>query len=111
MRVLVTGGRNYTDVERIYSALDALGVTLLIHGGASGADTEAGRWADFHGVPCMVFPAPWAHHGRAAGPIRNGWMLEYGRPDLVVAFPGGRGTANMVKQARDRGVEVREVPA
>jgi hypothetical protein len=36
-------------------------------------------------------------------------MLEEGKPDLVVAFPGGTGTANMVKQARAAGVEVLEV--
>ncbi|MEM9912925.1 MAG: hypothetical protein AAF922_19365 [Pseudomonadota bacterium] len=44
--------------------------------------------------------------GRAAGPIRNKEMLDEGCPDLVVAFPGGRGTANMVKQAQAAGVEV-----
>jgi hypothetical protein len=35
-------------------------------------------------------------------------MLEYG-PDLVVAFPGGRGTADMVRRAKAAGCEVLEV--
>jgi len=50
-------------------------------------------------------------HGRAAGPVRNAQMLAEGKPDFVVAFPGGRGTADMCKQARARGVKVVEVPA
>ena len=55
------------------------------------------------------FLPDWEKHGRAAGPIRNKLMLDEGRPDLVVAFPGGRGTANMVKQASAASVEVIEV--
>lgn len=61
------------------------------------------------GVKHLPFEADWHTHGRAAGPIRNRRMIEEGKPDLVVAFPGGRGTANMVNQARAAGIEVREV--
>ena len=32
-----------------------------------------------------------------------------GKPDLVVAFPGGAGTLNMVMQARKAGVRVIEI--
>ena len=46
---------------------------------------------------------------KAAGPIRNKWMLDDAHPDLVVSFYGGRGTANMIKQAREAGVEVFDV--
>jgi hypothetical protein len=50
-------------------------------------------------VPVIEFPANWKVYGRAAGPIRNMKMLLEGKPDLVVAFPGGIGTADMVKKA------------
>jgi len=53
--------------------------------------------------------ANWAGLGRKAGPIRNQEMLDQGRPNMVVAFPGGRGTADMVRRARGAGVEVIEV--
>jgi hypothetical protein len=43
-----------------------------------------------------------------AGPIRKQQMLDEGKPDLVVAFPGGRGTAHMVRIARAAGIEVIE---
>jgi len=54
----------------------------------------------------MPFPADWSRHGKSAGPIRNRQMLIEGRPDIVVAFPGGKGTANMIKQAVEAGVKV-----
>jgi UDP-N-acetylmuramoylalanine-D-glutamate ligase len=60
-------------------------------------------------IPVETYEADWDTHGKAAGPIRNKRMLDEGKPDLVVAFPGGRGTANMISQARKAGVEVIEV--
>lgn len=74
-----------------------------------GADFLAQRWALVRGLASMEFIASWTKFGKAAGPIRNEWMLKYGQPDLVVAFPGGRGTENMVKLADEAGVEVRRV--
>jgi len=52
--------------------------------------------------------ANWAELGRKAGPIRNQQMLDEGKPNLVVAFPGGRGTADIVRRARAAGIEVVE---
>lgn len=110
--ILVCGSRNFRNKEVIFDALNSLdrkyGLTTLIHGGASGADTLAGMWAKEWGVTVHVHPADWAKHGNAAGPIRNRDMLERGKPDLVVAFPGGKGTADMVRQARASGIEVFE---
>lgn len=108
MRVLVCGGRGFADTDAMTAALGPLHPEIVIHGGASGADALAGAWAAGRNVPCMVFPAHWVQ-GRSAGPRRNAWMVTYGKPDLVVAFPGGRGTENMVRTARAAGVEVRRV--
>jgi hypothetical protein len=60
-------------------------------------------------VPIDVYVAQWKKHGRAAGPIRNQRMLDEGKPDLVVAFPGGRGTADMIRRAERAGVPVQQV--
>lgn len=112
MRVLVCGGRDYADYKRLSDVLGELygsaPFEVLIHGAASGADRLAGEWADQHGVPELPVPAQWGRYGNRAGPIRNAHMLN-AKPDLVVAFPGGRGTADMVRQARRAGVEVREI--
>lgn len=113
MRVLACGGREYTDHEALAAVLSDLrrtrGITVLIAGGARGADTMAEEWAKAQGLPCEVYQADWDNLGRKAGPIRNQRMLDEGKPDLVVAFPGGRGTADMVRRAREAGVETIEV--
>lgn len=113
MRVLVCGGRDYSDYRKLNDALQALHVRVridvLIQGGARGADTLAADWAHVAGVETLTFEADWKRHGRVAGFIRNQHMLTEGKPDLVVAFPGGKGTANMIVTARRLGVEVMEV--
>lgn len=109
MRLLVTGGRDFTDRQLLFQALDQLHAehhfTLLIHGDARGADRLAGEWAQDRGIQVLACPADWKQHGRIAGPIRNRQMLDK-KPDLVVAFPGGAGTRNMVEIARKAGVVV-----
>lgn len=113
MKVIVCGGRNFDDRPLCKYTLDlihaATPITCVIHGGASGADTLAGQWAADNGVPVKVYPADWKTHGRAAGPIRNALMLDTEKPDLVVALPGGRGTADMTRRAKAAGTNVLEV--
>jgi predicted Rossmann-fold nucleotide-binding protein len=114
-RVLVCGGRtveDYAFVSRVLAERhETEPFSLLIAGGASGADGLAVRWAKAWGVPVKEYLAEWKRLGRMAGPIRNRRMLEDGQPDLVIAFPGGRGTANMVKLAESKGVFVVKVKA
>jgi hypothetical protein len=118
MRVLICGGRDFSDRSAMSRTLMkyrpqsiATGVSdcIFILGGAPGADRLAEEWADTFGVRKRIFPADWKVHGRAAGPIRNQRMIDDGKPDLVIAFPGGRGTADMVARARKAGIEVIEI--
>ncbi len=110
MRLLVCGGREWNERDRTFAVLDAVHakrpIALLIHGGARGADSLAGDWAAARGIPVQAFPADWQAHGRSAGPIRNQAMLTDGRPDGVVAFPGGYGTDDMMLRALEAGVKV-----
>ena len=110
MKVLVCGGRNFDDALTLGSWLGGIhkdhGISMLIHGDANGADRMAAKFAEWKGIPVKAYPADWQKHGKAAGPIRNRQMLDEGKPDLVVAFAGGRGTANMIEQARKAGVKV-----
>lgn len=109
MKVLVTGGRDFDLRHAVFEVLDKVNarrpVTELIHGDARGADRLCGEWARSRGVRETVCPADWDTHGKAAGHIRNRQMCEM-RPDVVVAFPGGRGTAHCVKTATDMGLRV-----
>ena len=107
-RVLVCGGRDFDDYGFVREVLDYYAPTAVIHGAARGADSLAHRWAQSRCIAVESHPADWRTHGRAAGPIRNAKMLAEGKPDLVIAFPGGNGTAHMVKIAKAKGVQVIE---
>lgn len=116
MRVLVCGGRDYDDyplvhqvLTKLHLASESTSISVIIEGGARGADALGRRWAENAGVPIETFEADWENQGSFAGPARNKRMLDEGRPDLVIAFPGGRGTADMVRKARRAGVEVVEI--
>lgn len=117
MRVLVCGGRDFADRDLFASTMSRFkpkplhdcAEHIIIHGGAPGADALAQEWVEVFGGRQRIFPADWTLYGKAAGPIRNQRMLDEGKPELVVAFPGGSGTADMVRRARKAGVEVIEV--
>lgn len=119
-RVLVCGGREYglnrtdfTAQRRTERELDAVldeahalvGIGSIIHGNGGRADSLAHEWAMTRGIPSLAWPARWRTHGNPGGPIRNGYMLTL-KPELVIAFPGGTGTADMVRQAKAAGVPV-----
>lgn len=118
IKYLVCGGRNYTDRVFVFKTLDSLPrPNLVIEGGqrkwdpvlkhiVGGADYLGKEWADARGIECVTENAEWRRLGRAAGRARNALMLEKYKPTLVVAFKGGRGTANMMRLAREAGVEV-----
>jgi hypothetical protein len=110
MKILVCGGRDYADRVALFAALDHLHarrvIELVIHGAARGADKLAAEWANARGIQSRAFPALWDADGKAAGFIRNQRMLDCGRPDGIAAFPGGRGTADMINRAQTAGVPV-----
>ena len=120
MKVLVCGGRYFQEVPLLWRHLDQLhaksSITCVIEGGSDavageyyGADYWARMWAQARGVHSVTCWADWDQFGRWAGPKRNKEMLERYGPDLVLAFEGGKGTADMVKQAQAAGVAVRSV--
>lgn len=123
MKIIVCGGRDFTDMLFVFKALDHLHatqpITLLIEGGQrtrdkhtreiiGGADYWGMRWAKRNSIPFETVRADWTTHGKAAGPIRNNKMAEM-KPDCVVAFKGGNGTADMVRKAKSRDIEVMEI--
>lgn len=110
MRVLVCGGRDFEKGGIVFRVLNELDPkpTVIIHGGARGADSLAGLWAHSHDVPVEVYNAEWDKYGKSAGRRRNLNMLVQAKPELVVAFPGGAGTGHMMKTARDAGITVIE---
>lgn len=114
MRVLVCGGRHFYNKLLLKRTLDDLHIlqpiTCIIQGGASGADFLAKHWAVAYHKDIIVveYKADW-EQGRSAGPRRNALMLKDGKPDLVLAFPGGKGTADMTRKAKAAGLTVMEI--
>lgn len=131
-RVLICGGReygfdkdpvtkkltvNFLETEKMYDIIEKLALAaknagkclIIIHGAARGADTLADEAAKSFGIRCLSFPADWTTHKKAAGPIRNQQMLKEGKPHLVIAVPGGKGTAHMCKIATEANIPVRKI--
>lgn len=115
-RVLICGGRDFDDRELVARALNNYfykmrpsDVTVIV-GRARGADTLAEDYARLRYMSVAPYPADWRKNGRRAGPIRNQKMLDEGKPDAVIAFPGGKGTADMVSRAKAAGIPVICVP-
>lgn len=112
-RILVCGGRDYDDKDKVYKILDQAvtkyGDIHIIHGAASGADNLAGDWAHDRMMAWTSYPADWKKLGKRAGYVRNVQMLNEGKPDLVIAFPGGTGTKMMINLANAAKVPVVEI--
>lgn len=110
MRILVCGGREYSNRAKVYEVLSFFKEVkpIIIHGAEIGADSLADEAAKYFGFETDPTPADWAKYGKAAGPVRNKVMLDK-NPDLVIAFPGGPGTANMKMIAKNAGTTIFEV--
>lgn len=122
MRLLVTGGRTYgvplvdatpeqvalarAQRDLLRQLLYSLDPLVVIEGAAKGADQLAYEWAREGRVRHCRFRAEWSRYGKFAGLRRNATMLREGKPDVVLAFPGGRGTRDMIDRARKAGVPV-----
>lgn len=101
MRIIVTGGRDYFDKEKLFRVLDLLNPSYVAVGDCStGADKFALEWCQEKNIQYKLYVADWEGLGRKAGPIRNQEMVETNQDCVCVAFPGGRGTANTVDHAR-----------
>lgn len=114
--VLICGGRGWPATQeqrrQMKVALEDLHrerpFDIIITGGAEGADRMADFWAKTDGIQRVIVPANWEGQGISAGPKRNALMLKLLEPNLIVAFPGGRGTDDMVGRARQEGLHVVE---
>jgi len=111
--VLICGSRKYKDKQKIFDAIMADRPDAIVEGKATGADSLAGECAEQLGIPHIQIGANWKVYGKSAGPLRNGWMIQFVQVTEVWAFPlaDSRGTWNMVEQAKAAGIPVRVYPA
>ena len=123
MNVLTTGSRTWTGIwgqwrinltmNRLHALSASLHTRLRVINGAcpEGADVLVKRWAHIHNVTLEEFPADWLQYGKAAGPIRNQYMVNRG-PDLCFAFlrDGSRGTQHTIDMAKAAGIPTFVIP-
>lgn len=103
MKLIVAGGRDFTDINRMIAELQKLVESgeitdspELVCGMARGADMLAySLWAN-NRMPIHNFPANWNKHGKSAGYKRNQEMGEFA--DAAVCFWDGnsKGTKHMI---------------
>lgn len=119
MRVLICGGRDFTDKNYFWKKMDEISESfdfdnkqpiIIISGKARGADTLAEEYANECGWEFRGYPAKWKLFGKAAGVFRNQEMLDNEEPDLVIVFPGGTGTSDMKTRALRDDYKVIDVP-
>ena len=120
MKILVCGGRNYgmnddgthndDEIDLVFDVMEEIDPDEIVEGGARGADTFARTWGHANYKEVHTMRADWTKYGLGAGPRRNQQMLdEHKDISLVVAFPGGNGTADMVRRAKKAGIPVKEI--
>lgn len=112
LRVCICGGRKFDDtkyfaefMEWVFAPRVTLDNVTIVQGGATGADWLAKEWADIRKVNCQTYKAKWVRYGKRAGSVRNQEMLDSGL-DFLIAFPGGTGTAHMMKICEEAGVPI-----
>ncbi len=115
MKVMVTGSRTWRDYPRIRDVIadvnESTPISLVIHGGATGADMLADRACRSLRIPTELFLPNWRSEGRKAGVIRNITMIDQ-LPDQVLAFRSrgeSRGTDHAIHHATKRGIPVKVV--
>ncbi len=108
MRLAIVGSRNFTDPERLSRTVDKVqgDITLIVSGGARGADTLAEYYAKKKSIPYLIFPADWDKHGKKAGILRNQDIVD--NADAMIAFlaPESKGTRDSIKRAQKKGIPV-----
>lgn len=121
MKALICGGRDFCNPDneikllnsqshymcnRLDMLMEQRDITFVVHGAAPGADQYAGSYMmNKYLLPTLAVPADWDKYGNRAGYLRNQKMLDLVAVDIVIAFPGGRGTAMMMDLATRAGVK------
>jgi hypothetical protein len=114
LTVGVTGGRSYRDYFTVQKALAKVSARFditVVHGDCpTGADAWARQWCEMTGTPERRYPADWETKGQAAGFLRNEQMAKEAGIQLLLAFPGGPGTNDMVQRCHRYGIPLKLIP-
>lgn len=90
---MVLGSTFFTNAEKVHESLDEINtpenkIDVILHGGETGVSTYAVQWAEKNQKQSLAFKPNWQRDGNKARPMRDVAMVQHGKPDLVVLFPG-----------------------
>lgn len=108
MRTIIAGSRHCNNMALVKLAILESGfeITEVVSGFANGVDYLGEQYSYQKGLPLKIFPANWTKYGKSAGPIRNREMADYADALIAILYPGSRGTADMIKVAKAKGLKV-----
>jgi hypothetical protein len=121
MRIIIAGGRDFSDYELLHKECDRIIKSLLeweevkpeievVSGTANGADLMGENWARQHRINVKRFTPNWNGLGKRAGYVRNEQMALYAKEDngVLIAFWDGKskGTKYMIDLAKKHGLKV-----
>jgi hypothetical protein len=109
MRLVIFGGQGYANQKVFDLTMHILDkrerIDVVIHGAAPGADTMAENWGRANSREILRFPFI-RSEGKLGGFKRNQQMVDEGKPDRGLMFPGGNGTADMRQRLENVGINV-----
>ena len=104
MNISIIGSRSFNDYALLKETIDKefenKEISLIVSGGAKGADSLGEKYAINNGIAVKIFLPDWKKYGRGAGFVRNKTIVE--NSDVVVAFWNGvsKGTKNSIDVAK-----------
>ena len=111
LRLAIIGSRDFNDYNLVKSTLEKYKdkISIVVSGGANGADSLGERWAIDNGIETLIFPAEWDKYGKRAGYIRNQTIIQ--NCDCVIAFWNGesKGTNHSINLANKNSKPVKIV--
>jgi YspA, cpYpsA-related SLOG family len=113
MKVIIAGSRTLSspfDYDYLCYVMEYLNwpVTEVVSGCARGMDTLGERWAQSKVIPIHLMPPDWVTFGNSAGLRRNAQMADYADALVCIRMEESRGSQDMVRKAKARGLRVRE---
>ena len=108
MKIGVIGSRGFNDYELLSEILREFQPTMIVSGGAKGADKLAEKWATENNIPTNIFLPDWSK-GKGAAAIRNKSIVN--NSELIIAFWDGesKGTNMTINIAERSNVPVKVV--
>lgn len=102
MRLIIAGSRTLTPsfgfIRSCVRMFEIQELKEIVCGMAEGVDSEGLHFGSHLELTIAKFPADWNKHGKAAGPIRNKQMAEYGDVLLLIWDGESRGSLSMKKE-------------